>query len=220
MGLINKTNIHIEKNKTKEELEAEMRIAETQADASKSAERIIAEARIKQEQKEDKLSRPWAHDENFYSNLAISEIVFPENIENTYKTIEAIISKKRKELKDYIDKEIKANVMEYVKFMIYGWVLRIPSIIQAFGGTPKIVNDVRPSLDKIQEGLKKLKQLDNYETNYNAHQVNTDVKELNRYLETIQSKTKQVMTTKVILAVVFWVALIVYSELSSHHHGR
>src|ERR1700732_82777 len=122
MGLINRTNINIEKNKTKEELEAEMRIAETQAEALKSADRVMAEAKIKQNEKEDRLSRPWAHESNFYSDSSISEIVFPENVENTLKTVEAIISRKRKELKDYIDKEINVNVIEYVKFMIYGWI--------------------------------------------------------------------------------------------------
>jgi hypothetical protein len=220
MGLINKTNINIEKTKTKEELEAEIRIAETHAEASKSADRVMAEAKIKQEEKEDRLKRPWAHEFNFYSNTSIAGIVFPENVENTYKTIEAIISTKRKELKDYIDKEVKVNVGEYLKFMIYGWLLKIPATVQAIIGTPKIITDVRSSFDKIQEGIKKLKQLDNYETSYNLAQLTSEVRELSGYLEIIQSKTKQVTYTKVVLTVIFWIAITVYSTVSSHHHGR
>lgn len=219
--MFNKTNINIEKNKTKEELAAEVKIAETKAEASKSGDRILAEAQVESGKKEDMLKRPWAHDHLFYSDSRIAEIVFPENVENTYKTVEAIISKKRKELKDYIDKEISVNVMEYIKFMLYGWLFKIPATVQAIIGKPKIIMDVRPSMDKIQEGVKKLKQLDNYETFYNAGHISSEVKELNGYLDTIQAKTKSVVYGKVILTVLFWVALIIYSAVSTpHHHGR
>jgi hypothetical protein len=221
MGLINRTNINIEKNKTKEELEAEMRIAETQAEASKSADRVMVEAKIKQNEKEDRLSRPWAHESNFYSDSSISEIVFPENVENTLKTVEAIISRKRKELKDYIDKEINVNVIEYIKFIIYGWIFSIPSTIQSIIGKPKIVTQVRPSLDKIQEGIKKLHLLDNYETNFNAAHLSTEVRELNGYLDTIQAKTKSVVYTKIALTALLWIGCAIYSVVDSysrHHH--
>ena len=191
--------------KSEEEMEHEQELAAIQAEASKSADRVRADHEIRQANAKDKLERPWAYDDNFSWESSITKIVFPEDTANTVKTIEKIISLKRKELKDFIEKEIKFNAGEYIKFMVYGWLFKITDIIQAFAGTPKICTSVRPSMDKIQEGLKKLKQ-SGERSDWSS--LEKEVDSLDELLREIPMKVKSTTLTKIVLTVVFWIVCI------------
>jgi hypothetical protein len=96
--------------------------------------------------------------------------------------------------------------------MIYAWILQIPDIIQGISGNPKICGSVRPSMDKLQEGLKKLKQID---VDYDLSHLNDELNGLNNDIKEIQSKVKNVTLTKVGLTVAF---LIVISFASMKKH--
>jgi hypothetical protein len=77
--------------KSEKEMEHEQELAAIQAEAGKSAERVKADHEIKQANIRDRLNRPWAFEDNFYSESSITKIVFPNDVENTVKTIEKII---------------------------------------------------------------------------------------------------------------------------------
>lgn len=204
MGLFNKTttNRYVEKSTNKHDVE----IAKAQAEASKSGDRVYAEANIQKEHADDLKERPWAHDNLFYSHYQMMRITFPNTEENITKTVERLLNENKRILNTYQKVDLSMAVGPLIKFMIFGWVGSMTKIIQAFIGEPHVCKEASEIINKASEGISKLNHLNpDYNTGY-LMQLKSETSNLT---ENVKNKTKKVFTIKLSLVVIFWTAFII-----------
>lgn len=206
MGLFNKTTYNVEKTTNEKDVE----IAKAQAEASKSGDRVYAEALIKKELSDDQKERPWAHDTFFYTNYQMLKIAFPDTTENIAKTSERMMNEVKRQLNDFDKEELGMGFGEVAKFMIYGWIPGFSKIVQGFIGEPKICKEGLEVLDKAQQGIVKIQHIDN---SFNSAYLTQQLAETRQFVGDIKNKNKKVFMTKGILAIGMWTALCLYASL-------
>lgn len=204
MGLFNKTttNRYVEKSTNEHDVE----IAKNRAEASKSGERIQAEANIKRDNEYDLKERPWAHDNLFNSHYQMMKITYPNTEENISKTIERLLNENKRILNTYQKVDLSMAVGPLIKFMIFGWVASLTKIIQAFTGEPQVCKEAIEIINKASEGISKLNHLN---PQYNTAYLMQLKSETSILTEDVKNKNKKVFTIKLSLTVIFWTAFVI-----------
>jgi hypothetical protein len=181
--------------------EAELEIAE----ANKSADRILAEEQIARENKQDKIDRPWAYDNNFRDFKYMKEITFPDKDQDTIKTIEKIAVKSKVLLNEYIKSNQSINVMSIILFGVYKWVFSIPSIIQAYTGVPKISLDADEVIKHMYYGHSKLSS--------SGDLIKRNIDEIHELNESLKKNEKKFMNIKLGALGLVWISIILMSVI-------